>query len=914
VHARALPIGAILCGLATLAWPQASATTGQIEGLVSDPTGAVVAGVAVQARNVETGFERHATTDETGLYRLVLLPLGRYELFAEEAVEAAVDVRAEMPPVETTRSLLTTTLNERAIATLPNDGRRFQNLALLTPAAGYRGSGRLGFGGQRGVHTAYVVDGVSYDNPFFGGMRGGENVHVAYTISQEAIQEFQVTSAGYGAEFGRSAGGVVEAVTRSGTNDLHGSAFWYFQDDSMRADDPFGRAPLDYTQNQFGATLGGPLKQDELHFFLAYDQQIRRDPVTVEFGSDPTGVPGFEGKQGTFGATEDIWTALARIDYQVNEENHLSVRYNWSRNDSDDPGFRFVSGATNAAAENNALERITTHTVVARLATVASANGLNELRLQHSRESTRREPKTTTPTVWVAGLGTIGRAYFLPALVTDERFQLVDGFTFLRGAHSLRFGVDVNLTHSHQPFFLLFSGGYYMFPSVADYRATLETGEQRYAIYFQGFGRADTDLWQQEYAVYAQDTWRLGRDLTLNYGLRYEAQIQPQPDAPNPALEGSDRIRSDTNNFAPRVGLSWDPWGDNKGVVRLNAGLFFARTPAIELVSAFRGNGTAQQQLAFFPGLPGAPRFPEVLEAPPPAAFAPPSDVTVFEDDFQNPRTFQASLGIEREVLPDLVLGVSYVHARMRHLTRLRDVNLAPASGRAPDGRLFYGNPRPDPRFNRIFQKEASAKGIYNGLTLSLRKRCRPGDRGFNRGCAFQAYYTLAKTLDDNSDELSFNFVTYQDWQDLAKEYTVSNNNVRHLFLVSGTWELPAQLTVGVSFVYLPEGSPYSRLAPIDLNGDGTSGNDRQFIDGAETGRNAFRQPSFSQLNLRVAKAVRLGDRLRLEISADVFNALDADNLVVADNASFLNNPDVGIPDDQAFDPRTFQLSARLQF
>jgi hypothetical protein len=932
----------LLCGLATVAWPQASGTTGQIEGVVSDATGAVLPAVVVRVRNTGTGFERSTRTDDTGLYRLVLLPLGRYELTAEregfapvrlsgltltvgqtlnvplrlelEAIEAQVEVRTDAPAVEVTRSLSATTLDARAMETLPNDGRRFQDLALLTPGAGYRPSGRTGIGGQRGVHTAYVIDGVSYDNPFFGGMRGGENVINAYTISQEAIQEFQVTNAGYSAEFGRSAGGVVKAITRSGTNDFHGSAFWYFQDDSFRARDPFGRPPLEYTQSQFGGSLGGPLKKDKLHFFLAYDQQIRRDPVAVEFLSDPAGLPGFEGEEGTFEASEDIWTALARVDYQVNGRNRLSVRYNWSRNHSDNPAFRFVSGATNAAWENGVLERHTTNTAVAQLATIVSETSLNELRIQYSRENTPREPKTTSPTVIVAGMGTIGRATFLPALVTDERFQIADNFTWLRGAHSVRVGLDVNFTHAEQPFFLLFSGGGYFFGSVDDYRSTLETGEQRYAVYFQGFGRADVDLRQLDLAFYAQDTWRLGRSLTLNYGLRYEAQIQPQPDEPNPELEGSDRIASDTNNFGPRVGVSWDPWGDNKGVVRLNAGLFFARTSAIELVAAFTGNGTAQQQLAFFPGRPGAPSFPEVLDDPPPGAFAPPSDVTVFEDDFQNPRIFQMSLGVEREVLPDLALGVSYVHARMRSLTRLRDINLAPATGQAPDGRLFYGDPRPDPRFNRILQKEASARGAYNGLTLSLRKRWRASDRWFNRGLAFQAYYTLSKTFDDNSDELSFNQVTYQDWQDLAKEYTASDSDLRHVFVATGTWELPAELRIGVSFQSFVGAFPYSRLSSIDLNGDGSLFNDRQFIDGEDTGRNAFRQPDFSRLNLRVAKWFRIGRRVRLEIAADLFNALDADNLIVTENAIFLNNPNVGVPDDQAFDPRTLQLSARLEF
>ncbi len=927
----------LLLGTAS-AWAQATATTGQIEGTVTDATGAVLVGAAMTARNLDTGFERRSVSGPSGLFRLVLLPLGRYQLTAElsgfapaqrgdlllrvgetltvlislqVAAEVEVTVAATAATVEVARSLSAATLDERAIATLPINGRRFEDFVFLTPGTvPSQYFGRPVIGGQRGVHSAYVVDGASYDNPFFGGIRGGERAALIYTISQEAIQEFQVTNAGYTAEFGRSGGGVVNAVTKSGTNEFHGSGFWYFRDESLTADDPYGRPPTDFSQHQFGGSLSGPIRKDKVHFLAVYDQQIQRLPFTVKFLGDPTGIPGFEGKEGRFIQTNDIWTALGRVDWSVNDANRLSARYNWSRNVGENG---LSSGVTDQAVETSSLEKDVTHTAVAQLSTVLSAAVLNEARLEWSHEDRPREPNTTSPSVQVAGLGGIGRTPYLPALERDDRFQLLDNFTWLRGRHAFRFGVDLNFTHTRQPFFLPVSGGLYFFGSPEDYLATLQTGEQAWAAYFQGFGRSSVDLWQQEYAFYLQDTWKVRRDLTLHYGLRYEAQLQPQPDAPNPDLKGSDRIPSDTNNFAPRLGLSWDPWKDGRSVVRMNAGLFYPRTLALPLVAPFTNNGIAQLQLFFLPFFPGAPTYPGVFSTPPPAAFAPPSDVSVVDDGFQNPRTFQASLGFEREVTHGLVLGVDLAHARMRQLPRLFDANLAPASGRAEDGRRVYEDPRPDPRFNRVLRLESTAKGTYNALTVSARRLWRGGQRWFNRGLQFQAYYTLAKTRDDDSDELLAVFLSYQDWVDLAQEYTVSDNDVRHSFKLSGTWRLAGDVELGVALVS-SSGLPYTQFSAEDLNLDG-SFNDRRFTSGRDTGRNSFRQPGYLSLDLRVSKAVSLGRNRRLELAADLFNALNNENRFVSPAArDFTLNPNVGIPDAQAGAPRTAQFSLRLRF
>jgi hypothetical protein len=930
--------------------------TGQIEGTVVDAQGGALPGVFVTARNAGTGLERSATSDGSGLYRLNLLPLGTYEVTAEllgfatlrrenlvlrvgetltvpltmelAAVTETVEVAVEAPLVEVARSQRAATINETAIDSLPINGRRFQDFVLLTPGAVSEPQrGGTSISGQRGINASYSIDGASYDNPFFGGIRGGERGDKAYTISQEAVQEFQVNNSGYAAEFGRSGGGVVNAVTKSGTNTFQGTGFWYFRDESMTADDPFGRPPTDFQQNQFGASAGGPLRRDRAHFFLAWDQQQQDTPFVVKFNGDPTGVPGFEGEEGTFTQTNDVFTLLGRVDYQMTNDTRLWVRANRSTNTGEN-GI-VMSSPTTSTVANNSLEKDNTFTAVGEVTTIVSATRLNEIRAQFSREDRPREPNTLSPTLTVTGFGSTGRVSFLPSLETDDRYQFVDTFTWLSGAHSVRFGADLNFTHTMQPFFLSRSAGEYRFTTLDDYLATVNTGVQRYRDFRQGFGRADVDFWQREYALYVQDTWKATPNLTVNYGLRYEAQIEPQPDQPNPDLPGSDHIPSDKNNFGPRAGFSWDPWKDYRGVIRFNAGFFFSRTPALLIVSPFTANGVSQLQLSFAPTDAGAPRFPNTLTEPPTGVSVPRSNVNIFDSDFQNPRTFQTSVGIEREIMRDLIVAADYTYSDMRNLQRLFDINIAPASRVLPDGRLFYGNPRPNPAFNLIDRAESTARGRYDALTVSARKQWSGSDVWWNRGLQFQAYYTNARNKDDDSNERKFQDIFYQDFENLAAEFTWSNNDVRHNFVLNGTWGLAYDVVVG-AILNVRSGSPYTRLSGVDINGDGAPNpNDRQFIDGRDTGRNSYRQPNYSRLDLRVSKAFRVGGNRALETAFDLFNALNAENLFVSGPTSnspttgnqLFNgsgpgglNPNVGVPDSQLGSPLTAQISLRVRF
>src|SRR5882724_7179260 len=357
---------------------QSQATTGTIEGTVTDQTGAVLPGVAVSIKSVETGIVRMVLSDDRGIFRAPLLPVDHYDVsveftgftkFEQTAIALtvgqtlqlnirlsvagttqAVSVTEEVPVVEATRTQVSSTIDDRAVANLPVNGRNFIDFVLLTPGVTRDvRSGDISFAGQRGTLNSLVVDGADNNNTFFGQALGRTGTGRApYQFSQEAVQEFQVNTSGYSAENGRASGAVINVVTKSGTNDFHGNVFEYYRDRSMNANSPFNignqlRAGLPNRQpplhaNQFGTSVGGPIKKDKAFFFFNYDGQRQSTPVFIVVGgtplpaSDTKGIAARDALLSTFGQTyqqgfnQDVF--LGKVDYQLNSNNRLSVRYN----------------------------------------------------------------------------------------------------------------------------------------------------------------------------------------------------------------------------------------------------------------------------------------------------------------------------------------------------------------------------------------------------------------------------------------------------------------------------------------------------------------------------------------------------------------------------------------------------------
>jgi hypothetical protein len=382
-------------GTGASVWAQSQASSGQVAGRIVDNSGAVLPGVSVTITGTETGFTRTVVTADDGLYTLSLIPPGAYQVKAElpgfqgatvdkiavtvganltvnvtmgvAGVAETVNVTTRASAVETGSSKGTNTLGRKAIENLPINGRRFQDFVSLTPTAQVDPSrGQISLSGQRGINTNISIDGADYNQPFFGGIRGGERSNFAPTIPQESINEFQVISSGYSAEFGRSSGGLVNAVTKTGTNTLHGSAFYLNRDDKLAKKNAFNQKAA-YDQVQFGGSAGGPIQTDRLFFFGAYEQQTFSAPRSVLFDQltvAPTNltqeaIAFYKGMEEPFDATNDAWAWLGRVDANLSAANRFNVRYNGSRNEALNGagvGGR-IFPTTNSALSTTALKR-----------------------------------------------------------------------------------------------------------------------------------------------------------------------------------------------------------------------------------------------------------------------------------------------------------------------------------------------------------------------------------------------------------------------------------------------------------------------------------------------------------------------------------------------------------------------------
>jgi hypothetical protein len=665
-----------LCiGFSVNIFAQAQASTGNVTGLVSDINGAVVPNATVKIKNNTTGLEQTATTNSEGIYNFVLLPPGNYTVsaqagnFAESKIENVVvnvgrstdvnitlgasGVSAEVivtaDAIQTTRNESDAVLNETAINSLPINGRRFQDFVTLTPSAQVDPQrGQISLSGQRGINGNINVDGVDYNQSFFGGIRGGERSNLAFTIPQESIKEFQVVAAGYSAEFGRSSGGIVNAVTKSGSNEIHGSLFYLLRHKELAARNDFIDAieaqPLlaargikvipAPTQQQFGGSIGGPLKENKLFYFLSYEQQRFRASRIVTFKEFPTTVTPdiaeaynfFRSFETPFVQTNDALAGLGRLDWQINDNNRFNVRYNYSQNkalNAVSTGETALDPTTFRTLGNNGTERNRNNIFVAQLSTIFSPKVANELRFQFAREDRPRFANELKESIAINS-AISGSRNFMPTTQFDNRVQFADALTVTAGNHTMKFGGEFSRIYAEQLFGFDQFGSYNvggsivtglqvasLTPGIADRRFDTTGSSYRKQVgnLFAGFS-------VKEFAVFAQDSWRVRPRFTLNYGLRLEKQFNPDPEISNTTLVNTVRnasfpllggrgldatqIPDSPWQFGPRVGFAWDATGDGKTVVRGFAGLYYARTPLLLIAGPFNNYRTPAGDLRFF--------------------------------------------------------------------------------------------------------------------------------------------------------------------------------------------------------------------------------------------------------------------------------------------------------------------------
>ncbi len=934
---------------------QSQATSGNIEGRVIDQQGAAVPGISVTATNQDTGFEKTVQTNDEGNFVLPFLQPGNYKIVTSEAKGFApttyenikvtvgakntlevvltaggtvnvVDVQATGQGVETTRSSISSTVDERRVINLPTNGRNFLDFVTLTPGIvrDPTRSGDLAVGGQKGTLNSLQIDGTSSDNTFFGqssGRTGSGRAPSQFSI--DTVKEFQVNQNGFSAEFGRAAGAVINVVTKSGTNRFTGSAFEYFRDESLNARNPIlvaANRPRPAGQiNQFGGTFGGPIRKDKIFFFSAYEGQRSNLPNPVVLRSLPFAPASIQSLLGPKVASYNINrqqdTFLIKTDFNINEKNQVWVRFN----QQNFTGTNLEFSGTLSALEHTGNSNVKTSALSSSWTSTLSSRFFNEFRFQYSRD---REPglaNSNDPEVSVTanaggindGTFTFGRNNFSPRETTINRYQFIENQSYIAGNHSIKYGADLLFDRVFNFFPGLF-GGSYTFTSYANLAAGTPS---RYRQSFAGAGTTGgtTKPNSSEYGFFVQDDWRVTPKLTLNLGLRYDYQVIAKPPIQNPnaalLAAGFDTgfQPKDKNNIAPRIGFAYA--FNEKTVIRGGYGLFYARTPAILTGTAHSQNGI--QVIAIdinctaTPTL--CPTYPNVFTAPPTGATLAPVNLFLFNKNYQQPFTQQARLQFEREIFKNTTFSVQYTLFKGQDLTRTRNANLsAPVStpiavynGTTATGETFtfqrFSNPRLIPIFQRISLFESTARSLYHGLSFELNRR-------FSNRWQFNTSYTLSNAKDNKPDQTSVvpgggdDAKIAQNQFDLSGEYGRSDLDVRHRFIFSpvyetGTFEYSENKVIRAllsDYVFTgiftaQSGLAYSALVSGDPNADGITSTDR--VPG--TLRNQFSTPATYQLDLRVGRIIRFGERSRLSLFAEGFNIFNRSNVQSVNNTLY---------------------------
>jgi outer membrane receptor protein involved in Fe transport len=997
LHAtRLLTLLVSLAFIAISGFAQSQATSGDIEGRVLDPNGAVIPGVTVTATNQATGFEKSATTDDEGNYRIILLPPGSYSLktsapsgFQVASFEnvlvtvggktpleinlplagadtVTVDVTTEAPIVETTRTSVSTTINERAIQNLPVNGRNYLDFATLTPGV-IRDPTRVGdlsVGGQKGTLNSLQVDGVDNNNTFFGQAFGRTGVRPPYQFSEESVQEFQVNQNGFSAEFGRSGGAVINVVTKSGSNEFHGGLFEFFRDESLNAN-PTGNKtsqaqrglPNKRTSqqiNQFGGRIGGPIVRNRAFFFFTYDGQ-RQDLTNPIDAPNLTSAPAsvqsiLLPKIVTYPIGRDQDVFMAKGDIRLNNSNQLSLRFNRQ----DFKGINNESTGPQSVLEHTGSSLAKTTTFSGTLASTLSQKLVNEFRFQIARDAEPGEANSDQPEARigavVAGTTTtflnIGRNNFSPRETTIRRGQIVDNVLYVTGRHNIKTGLDFSFDRILN-FFPGFFNGQYTFNNYTAFQSNQPSAYQQ-AFAGAGTTGATTNPDIDDYAFYLQDDWKVTPKLTINAGVRYDLEIlaappvrNPDPQLINAGLDTSTQP-SDTNNIAPRFGFSYA--FDDKSVLRGGYGIFYGRTTGIMLGTAHSQNAinvinvSLNQAQLTTAGLV----YPNILTAPPTGAVPTRPSIYLFADDYAQPYVQQGRLGFEREVWKNMSLTVSYLFFKGVHLSRTRDINLpAPTLVTFTDptnGQTFqvprFVNPRPLSNYVRVNLFESTGNSEYNALAFQLQRR-------FAKGWQFLATYTFSKAKDDRPDQTSvvpgnagddakivFNQLNIRD------DYGTADVDIPHRFVFSsvrefGTFKktknafLRALLSnyTFSSITQINSGVPYTATVGADLNNDGNRFNDRA----PGTVRNQFRARAFWQSDMRITRTIFLGENMRLRLIGEGFNLTNRTN-VLAPNISLYSGftganvftiptgtLTFGLP-RTFFPSREFQLAVKFEF
>lgn len=952
---------------------QARLTGADLQGTVVDQSGGVVINADIRVTSIETNVVRTAETDSNGRYSVPALSPGKYtvaasqsgfstqvredvNLFLGESVRIdftlsiapttqTVMVTGEVPAVQTSRTELSLIVNQQQIDTLPINGRNFISFSVImpgvstdrTPQQGPTLTSGLSFAGQRGRSNNIMVDGLDNNDLVVGAVRS--------SFSQEAIREFQVLANSYSAEFGKASGGVVNIVTKSGTNTLRGNAYLYFRDKSLNAKnyfeqfDVFGN-PVDlakapYSQKQWGATLGGPVKKDRTFFFVSQERNDITDNRIVTIDSTAAAVlnsVGFPVELGNVPLAVTSTDFLGKVDHHWSPLHYLVARVSFA--DISREGVDDFGGVV--ARSRGTVQLRTNWSVSASQTDVWSARWVNEFRTQYAYEDqaiNALDPacggacvgvEQGGPTLEVTGVASVGRQRITPNLRLDKRFQFVETLSYVSAFHHVKVGAEYNhlVFPAEGNVLPLHFGGRYIFsPIPALGVASALDGLQRGipAAYVQGYGNANYDDYgYQDLSLFAQDEWTRGQ-LVVKPGVRYQRQFWQDAEYSISDVGGgtfSYPTPSDADNIAPRIALAYDATGDGRTPVHGSYGVFYDNIigGVLDVGRVINGSPTGVRTLVL-----AAPRAAVAWnasghrltegQAVALLGISYPSVEIVPNPSLENSYAHQAAIGFDRLLAPNLAIAVNGVYVRGFNLPGTIDYNpVLPARlgpSRRPNDLPCAANPAATCVNGGIPGTSASVlqytdfgESWYKGLTVALSKR-------LSDHYQFLLSYTVSKA-EDTSTDFQSNFIVQNSGFgrnpadlvglplgfDPASERGPATHDQRHRLVLSGVYEFPRAIQFS-GILTAASGRPFTPLAGADLNGDGNGGAfppDRARLNPADestsVGRNSETTAAQFNVDVRVSKRFRITRNVAVDAIVEAFNVFNRTNFIEDTNQS----------------------------
>jgi hypothetical protein len=1032
----------LLIALSTaLLYSQAQSSSADLKGTVSDPSGANIPKAVLTITDPKTGFTRTANSDEDGSFLFRVLPPSQYDLRVEapgfttktlsnlelrvgetvtidvpmglQQTGTEIQVTAEVPLIEAARTQQSSTVEYRSITNLPINKRNYLDFVLLTPSVSntthladgtdYRVAqtpqSGLSFGGGNGRSNGFFIDGLENINNS-GGVR--------YSVSQEAVQEFQINRNSFSAEYGWTSGGTVNILTRSGTNNVHGNVFGFLRHRDIQARNYFDPGKSSFTRVQAGATLGAPIRRDKTFIFLGFERLDRHETEFVSIlqdrsvltrltpsqeqlfdyfaqsgnlllglvalqgrrllvpASNPNVTRIFDANSGTFPLSEQSPAYSFKLDHYFSDRHNMFFRGNYNSIDQVNSQLGALVGFNRGRSFD-----IWDGTLAIGDNFIFNERWVLETRAMFNYNRQHVIPNDPYgPEINVEGYGFFGREIFLPSSTYERHYQFLQNASFHGGGHTVKFGYDINPIRDNVQSQTFFSGRFNFgqaiplaslfasalgdpnFPSTvasvlqaagrSDLLRNLTapiTALQAYSLglptfYQQGFGDPGWIGWSKRYGMYVQDSWTANRSLTLNFGLRYDLEVNPEV------------LGTDPNNFGPRFGFAWSP-GKSRTVVRGAYGLYYSPTYAQYANVAETLAGTQIPQVLIpLTGYPlvtnprtGRPvtssdiyqtllasgvigtrtiRESDLTQFGLRVAPGMPGRVVFGSDPVINAYAQQASFEVERAV-GDYALSVAYNFNRGAHIGRTLGRNVY-YTGRLPDGRPTFGRIDPTILQNNVYAYNANS--FYHAGIVQVQKRMR-GHIGLN------AHYTWSKAIDESTD-FNSDFSPH-DQLNARAERALSAFHQAHRVVANAILESPLRNPVFGGWLVAPivqynSFRPFNVLTGVDILGDGYITNKRPH----KAGRNLGRGPDFFTVDLRISRRFPFArdGNAAVEVIAEGFNMLNRTNFKTVNSTvgdvpleslpnpvqAFKGSASQPLAYTSALEPRQFQFGLKISF